>query len=84
MTRPPGKRGGWGFPPASEERIAAMEERLGRRVSPSYREFLEVGDGWRHAGGFVWLPAGTGDAHGHNNVPPSPITTPEVPRCGQA
>ncbi|OPF81640.1 cell wall assembly protein [Streptomyces antioxidans] len=56
-----------GFPPASEERIAAMEARLGRRMPPSYREFLKVSDGWRHAGGFVWLLAGTEDAHWHNN-----------------
>jgi hypothetical protein len=35
-----------------------MEERLGRRMPPSYREFLKVSDGWRHAGGFVWLLAG--------------------------
>ncbi|EPJ41620.1 hypothetical protein STAFG_1313 [Streptomyces afghaniensis 772] len=56
-----------GFPAAPEERIAAMEERLGRRMPPSYREFLEVSDGWRHAGGFVWLLAGTEDAHWHDN-----------------
>ncbi|WP_405892685.1 SMI1/KNR4 family protein [Streptomyces sp. NBC_00104] len=56
-----------GFPPASQERIAAMEERLGRRMPPSYREFLKVSDGWRHAGGFVWLLAGTEDAHWHHN-----------------
>ncbi|MFD5130123.1 SMI1/KNR4 family protein [Streptomyces olindensis] len=56
-----------GFPPASEERIAALEERLGRRIPPSYREFLKVSDGWRHAGGFVWLLAGTKDAHWHAN-----------------
>ncbi|MEU6863505.1 SMI1/KNR4 family protein [Streptomyces sp. NPDC046876] len=56
-----------GFPPASEERIAAMEERLGRRMPPSYRDFLKVSDGWRHAGGFVWLLAGAGDAHWHDN-----------------
>ncbi|MFE2278146.1 SMI1/KNR4 family protein [Streptomyces sp. NPDC059454] len=56
-----------GFPPASEERIAAMEERLGRRMPPSYRKFLEVSDGWRHAGGFVSLLAGTADAHWHND-----------------
>ncbi|MFH9059889.1 SMI1/KNR4 family protein [Streptomyces coeruleorubidus] len=62
------RRARWlGFPPASEERIAAMEERLGRRMPPSYREFLKVSDGWRHAGGFVWLLAGTEDAHWHNN-----------------
>jgi len=49
------RRARWlGLPPASEERIAAMEERLGRRMPPSYRRFLEVSDGWRHAGG-RWL-----------------------------
>ncbi|MEV7414768.1 SMI1/KNR4 family protein [Streptomyces sp. NPDC089919] len=57
-----------GFPPAAEERIAALEERLGRRLPPSYRQFLEVSDGWRHAGGFVWLLAGTADAHWHDNA----------------
>ncbi|MFE1287115.1 SMI1/KNR4 family protein [Streptomyces sp. NPDC058751] len=57
-----------GFPPASEERVAAMEERLGRRMPPSYREFLEVTDGWRHAGGFVWLLAGTQDADWHDDA----------------
>ncbi|MFJ2020647.1 SMI1/KNR4 family protein [Streptomyces nodosus] len=56
-----------GFPPASEEQIAAMEERLGRRMPPSYREFLKVSDGWRHAGGFVGLLAGTEDARWHDN-----------------
>ncbi len=62
------RRARWlGFPPASEERIAAMEERLGRRMPPSYREFLEVSDGWRHAGGFVWLLAGTEEARWHDN-----------------
>jgi hypothetical protein len=44
-----------------------MEERLGRRMPPSYREFLKVSDGWRHAGGFVWLLAGTEDARWHDN-----------------
>lgn len=62
------RRARWlGFPPTSEERIAAMEERLGLRMPPSYREFLKVTDGWRHAGGFVWLLAGTKEAHWHNN-----------------
>ncbi|MGW3818699.1 SMI1/KNR4 family protein [Streptomyces sp. NPDC005046] len=56
-----------GFPPAPEERITAMEERLGLRMPPSYREFLKVSDGWRHAGGFVWLLAGTENARWHNN-----------------
>ncbi|PJE95880.1 cell wall assembly protein [Streptomyces carminius] len=57
-----------GLPPASEERITAMEERLGRRMPPSYREFLKVSDGWRHAGGFVWLLAGTESARWHDNA----------------
>ncbi|MEE1810128.1 SMI1/KNR4 family protein [Streptomyces sp. BE133] len=62
------RRARWlGFPPASEERIAAMEERLGRRMPPSYRKFLKVSDGWRHAGGFVWLLAGTKEACWHND-----------------
>ncbi|WP_405812852.1 SMI1/KNR4 family protein [Streptomyces sp. NBC_01390] len=62
------RRAGWlGFPAASEERIAAMEERLGRRMPPSYREFLKISDGWRHAGGFVWLLAGTEGARWHND-----------------
>ncbi|MET9911455.1 SMI1/KNR4 family protein [Streptomyces sp. NPDC006476] len=57
-----------GFPAASQERITALEERLGRRMPPSYREFLEVSDGWRHAGGFVWLLAGTEGARWHNDA----------------
>lgn len=63
------RRSRWlGFPPASEERIAAMEKRLGRRMPPSYRSFLQVTDGWPHAGGFVWLLAGTADARWHDNA----------------
>ncbi|WP_200307953.1 SMI1/KNR4 family protein [Streptomyces adelaidensis] len=62
------RRARWlGFPPASEVRMAAMEERLSIRMPPSYREFLKVSDGWRHAGGFVSLLAGTDDAHWHND-----------------
>ncbi|MFJ8061430.1 SMI1/KNR4 family protein [Streptomyces sp. NPDC096142] len=56
-----------GLPPASADRIAAAEERLGRQLPPSYREFLKVSDGWRNAGAFVWLLAGTEEAHWHNN-----------------
>ncbi len=36
-------------------------------MPPSYRSFLQVTDGWRHAGGFVWLLAGTADARWHDN-----------------
>ncbi|MGW5124285.1 SMI1/KNR4 family protein [Streptomyces sp. NPDC004069] len=35
-----------GRPGADEAAIAAAEERLGRRLPPSYREFLAVSDGW--------------------------------------
>ncbi|WP_331766325.1 SMI1/KNR4 family protein [Embleya sp. NBC_00896] len=56
-----------GFDPAPATRIAALEERLGRRLPPSYREFLDVTDGWRHAGGFVWLLAGTEGVRWHED-----------------
>ncbi|MER7336938.1 SMI1/KNR4 family protein [Streptomyces sp. NPDC000075] len=47
---------GWlGFDPAPQERIAALETRLGAVLPPSYRAFLEVTDGWRWAGEFVEL-----------------------------
>lgn len=63
------RRSRWlGLPPADEERVAAAEARLGRRLPPSYREFLMVSDGWRHAGGFVWLLAGTADARWHDDA----------------
>ncbi|MBQ0984763.1 SMI1/KNR4 family protein [Streptomyces sp. F63] len=37
---------GPGRPGADEAVIAAAEKRLGRRLPPSYREFLAVSDGW--------------------------------------
>ncbi len=62
------RRDRWlGFPPAPEARIEATEARLGRRLPPSYREFLKVSDGWRNAGEFVWLLAGTADVHWHDD-----------------
>ncbi|MGW2051864.1 SMI1/KNR4 family protein [Streptomyces sp. NPDC001858] len=36
-----------GRPGAEESAIAAAEERLGRRLPASYREFLAVSDGWQ-------------------------------------
>ncbi|MBW8796313.1 MAG: SMI1/KNR4 family protein [Streptomyces sp.] len=57
-----------GFPPAPEERIRELEERLGHRLPPSYRSFLAVTDGWRHAGGFLWVLAGTGQARWHEDA----------------
>ncbi|MFD3873971.1 SMI1/KNR4 family protein [Streptomyces sp. NPDC058623] len=62
-------RGRWlGADPATEADIAAMEDRLGRAMPPSYREFLRVSDGWRHAGAFVWKLAGTREAHWHDDA----------------
>lgn len=63
-----------GFAPADPARLAALDERvrgLGIEVPlpPSLRAFLETTDGWRHAGGFVYLLAGAegigsyGDPH---------------------
>ncbi|WP_327721543.1 SMI1/KNR4 family protein [Streptomyces sp. NBC_00490] len=41
-----GQTAGLGRPGADEAVIAAAEERLGRRLPTSYREFLAVSDGW--------------------------------------
>lgn len=38
------------FPLAAEEWTVVREERLGRQMFPSYREFLKVSDEWEHAG----------------------------------
>ncbi|MFD1933316.1 MULTISPECIES: SMI1/KNR4 family protein [Nonomuraea] len=38
---------GWlGATPVSEAELLRQEERLGRRLPPSYREFLQVSNGW--------------------------------------
>lgn len=45
---------GWlGFPPATESEIGKVEKRLRKRLPDSYREFLQVTNGWRNAGRFV-------------------------------
>lgn len=36
-----------GYPPANPADIEAAENRLGQRLPPSYRAFLEASDGWR-------------------------------------
>ncbi|MEU1073077.1 MULTISPECIES: SMI1/KNR4 family protein [unclassified Streptomyces] len=48
-----------GFAPAGEERLVALEERLGCPLPPSLRSFLQVTDGWRPAGTSVRRLAGT-------------------------
>ncbi|MFJ8109906.1 SMI1/KNR4 family protein [Streptomyces sp. NPDC096132] len=57
-----------GFEGAGSARTAAAEERLGCRLPPSYRAFVEVSDGWRYAGGFVWVLAGTEQARWHEDA----------------
>jgi hypothetical protein len=45
---------GWlGYPPATDEQIAAAEARLGVTLPPSYKTFLKVTNGWRQTGGAV-------------------------------
>jgi hypothetical protein len=46
---------------APEERITALEERLGRRLPPSYRSFLAASDGWGRMGSFVYELRSTAD-----------------------
>lgn len=43
-----------GYDGASEEEIAALEKRLGRRLPPSYRTFLAETNGWRNCGPFIY------------------------------
>lgn len=38
-----------GSPGATEAQIAAAEARLGTRLPPSYRQFLQVSNGWRYS-----------------------------------
>ncbi|MEK8170604.1 SMI1/KNR4 family protein [Streptomyces sp. M19] len=46
---------GWlGFEGADEERIRALEERLGKRLPPSLRGFLAASDGWSNLSSFMW------------------------------
>ncbi len=47
-------RSGWlGYAGASEVQIEAAETRLGTRLPPSYRSFLQVTNGWRYTGTFI-------------------------------
>jgi hypothetical protein len=42
-----------GYPGATEEQIVRAEERLGKRLPPSYRAFLKVSNGWRQITYFI-------------------------------
>src|ERR1700730_9134301 len=45
----------WLGPPASETQLARLEERLSRRLPPSYRSFLLLHNGWRMFSGTMDL-----------------------------
>lgn len=79
-----------GFPPGSENAIAAAEARLGGiRLPPSYRTFLRVSDGWHHtdcfirrlrpAAGLAWFHEQNQDWIDAYVYPPdeSPVTVPD-------
>ncbi|MFE3459585.1 SMI1/KNR4 family protein [Nocardiopsis aegyptia] len=48
-----------GYDGATEERIAALEHRLGRPLPPGYRAFLAASDGWSTMGAFMYSLRGT-------------------------
>ena len=50
-----------GHEPATEEAVAAAEQRLGVRFPPSFRSFLLTTDGWDGVGGWVGLVYGCED-----------------------
>ncbi|MER7049264.1 SMI1/KNR4 family protein [Streptomyces jumonjinensis] len=54
-----------GFPAASDTDLAALEERVGHRLPPSLRAFLQVSNGWRNAGPFVYHLGGSRDVRPH-------------------
>lgn len=58
---------GLGFPPVSEERISALEQRLGATLPPSYRSFLAASDGWRRADSAVYLMGTADGVHWHGD-----------------
>ena len=48
-------RSGWmGYDGATAEEIAELERHLGVTLPPSYRAFLEVSNGWRDTGAFIY------------------------------
>ncbi|MFD4700913.1 SMI1/KNR4 family protein [Streptomyces niveus] len=58
---------GLGFPPVGEERIGALEQRLGATLPPSYRSFLAASDGWRRADSAVYLMGTVDGVHWHGD-----------------
>jgi hypothetical protein len=86
---------GWlGFPPATEEQVAAVESRLGVALPPSYRAFLSATNGWRFPRPFIsrlwsteeldWLAAVDQEGieawrSGEEYIEQGPLLVPSVP-----
>lgn len=62
-----------GEPPATQAQIEAAELRLGIRLPPSYRAFLQVSNGWHYPNSFVAQVAGTEEIDFTRNVDPELI-----------
>lgn len=43
-----------GYPPATEQEILEVEQRLGKKLPPSYREFLLLSNGWNYPSNFIY------------------------------
>lgn len=43
-----------GYPPATMEEIKSLEERLGVSLPESYRSLLQISNGWRTTGAFIY------------------------------
>jgi hypothetical protein len=50
-----------GYDGATPEQLAALEQRLGTALPPSYRSFLAVSDGWLNISTFMWTMRTTGE-----------------------
>ncbi len=62
---------GWlGYPPATPSEIAAVEERLGIALPPSYRAFLSVTNGWRMTTTFIKRVRPVGEVAWYRDVEP--------------
>ena len=53
IVPPPASPDWLGFPPATDDEIADLENRLGLALPPSYKAFLKVSNGWRMTNCFI-------------------------------
>ncbi|MEE2041147.1 discoidin domain-containing protein [Nocardiopsis sp. CT-R113] len=64
------RAGSWlGYDAAPDERITALEERLGVPLPPSYRSFLAASDGWTTMSTFMYEILSTAEADWLHNCP---------------